>query len=86
MLYCSCSRYLAAVDSEDDEDSEGLYSDEMSDSFEGGVNKSSSSHADLTSISHSATKEDDISTVAPVSSSSLVAKKTQSHKFGDILG
>ena len=36
---------------------------------------SSSSHADLTSISHSATEEDDIRTVTPVSSSSLVTKK-----------
>ena len=63
------------MDSEDDEDSEGSYSDEMSDSFEGDKNVFSSSHVDPTSISHTATEEDDISTVTPVSSSSLVAKK-----------
>jgi len=70
------------LDLEDDEDSEGLYySDEMSDSFKGGVNKSSSSHADLTSISHAAT-EDDISTLTPVSSSSSVEKK---HKVASLV-
>ena len=38
------ARHLAAVDSEDGEDSEGLYSDEMNDRFEGDVDKCSSSH------------------------------------------
>jgi len=57
------ARYFAAVDSEDDEDSGGSYAVGLSDSFEGDIDKSNSSHTDLTSISHTATKEDDSSTV-----------------------
>ena len=47
----------------------------LSDSFKGDINEPSLSHADLTSISCTATEEDDINIVTLASSSSLVAKK-----------